>query len=157
MKAIVQDRYGSPDVLQLREIDKPVIDDDRVLVRVHAAAVNALDWHLTRGLPRLARPAFGLRRPRVRVRGVDVAGHVEAVGTNVTRFKPGDDVFGTGLGTFAEYAASHPGDGAARPLGTRRAGSRDRANPLPAPGHECVETLDEVLLDARAGPAPDGR
>ena len=104
MKAIVQDRYGSPtDVLQLKEVDKPVVDDDRVLVRIRAASVNALDWHLTGGL---ARMVLGLRRPRIQIRGVDMAGHVEAVGKNVTRFKPGDEVFGSALGTFAEYATT---------------------------------------------------
>jgi NADPH:quinone reductase-like Zn-dependent oxidoreductase len=105
MKAIVQDGYGSH-ALHFHEIVKPTVDDDRVLVRIRAASVNALDWHLTRGEPHLARLFLGLRRPKTRVRGVDLAGHVEAVGNNVTRFKPGDAVFGTARGTFAEYAAT---------------------------------------------------
>jgi NADPH:quinone reductase-like Zn-dependent oxidoreductase len=104
MKAIVQDRYGSPDGLQLREIEKPVVGDDRVLVRVRAASINAADWHLMRRLPHLIAILLGKRAPRVR--GADMAGHVEAVGRNVTRFKPGDEVFGSGMGTFAEYATA---------------------------------------------------
>jgi len=104
MKAIVQDGYGSPDVLHLREIEKPVVGDDGVLVRVRAASVNAGDLHLMRRLPHLI--GMLLRMPRTRVRGWDMAGHVEAVGKNATRFKPGDEVFGTGIGTFAEYAAT---------------------------------------------------
>jgi NADPH:quinone reductase-like Zn-dependent oxidoreductase len=104
MKAIVQDGYGSPDVLELREIEKPVVGDDRVLVKVRAASVNAADWHLLGTLPHVV--GMFLRTPRTSVRGLDVAGHIEAVGRNATRFKPGDEVFGTGLGTFAEYATA---------------------------------------------------
>ncbi|HSO93496.1 MAG TPA: NAD(P)-dependent alcohol dehydrogenase, partial [Candidatus Dormibacteraeota bacterium] len=108
MKAIVQDRYGSADVLQFRDIDKPVVTDDRVLVKVRAASVNASDWHLLSGGPLLARMIFGLglRRPRNPVPGGDIAGQVEAVGRSVTRFKPGDEVFGSGRGAFAEYTTS---------------------------------------------------
>lgn len=104
MQAIVQDRYGSPDVLKLREIDKPEIDDDGILVRVRAASINAFDWHLMRGEPFPARLGNGLRRPKSSVLGLDVAGHVEAVGRNVTEFRPGDEVFGNPGGAFAEYA-----------------------------------------------------
>src|SRR5438046_10429403 len=105
MKAIVQDRYGSPDVLQVRDIDRPVVGDDDVLVRVRAAGVDQGVWHLMAGLPYLMRVAgFGLRAPKSPVRGSDVAGRVEAVGANVTRFQPGDEVFGTCGGSFAEYA-----------------------------------------------------
>jgi NADPH:quinone reductase-like Zn-dependent oxidoreductase len=104
MKAIVQDGYGSPDVLELREIEKPVVGDDRVLVRVRGASVNAADWHLMQRLPHLIGMILGM--PRSRVRGGDMAGHVEAVGKHVTRFKPGDEVFGVGIGTFAEYATA---------------------------------------------------
>jgi NADPH:quinone reductase-like Zn-dependent oxidoreductase len=104
MKAIVQNGYGSPDVLELREIDKPVIGDDRVLVRVRGASVNAADWHLMQRLPHFIGMLLGM--PSSRVRGGDMAGHVEAVGKNVTRFRPGDEVFGVGIGTFAEYAAA---------------------------------------------------
>ena len=94
MKAIVYHRYGSPDVLELAEIDKPVVRDDEVLVRVHAAAINPADWHVVRGLPYIARMIFGLRKPRPAVLASDMAGQVEAVGKNVTRFGPGDEVFG---------------------------------------------------------------
>ena len=104
MKAIVQVGYGSPDVLEYCEIEKPVVDDDRALVRVHAASVNAADWHLLRRLPHVIGRL--LRQPRTSVRGFDLAGQVEAVGRNVTRVKPGDEVFGTGIGTFAEYATA---------------------------------------------------
>ena len=104
MKAIVQDGYGSPDVLVLREIAEPVGGDDRVLVRVRAASVNAADWHLMGRLPHLI--GMLLRTPRTSVRGMDMAGHVGAVGKNVTQFKPGDEVFGTGIGAFAEYATA---------------------------------------------------
>jgi NADPH:quinone reductase-like Zn-dependent oxidoreductase len=104
MKAIVQERYGSPDGLALREIEKPVPGDTQVLVRVRAASLNAMDWHLMHRLPHLI--ATILRLPRSRVRGSDLAGQVEAVGTNVTRLKPGDEVFGVAVGAFAEYALS---------------------------------------------------
>ena len=104
MKAMVQVRYGSPDGLMLREIDKPVVGDDDVLVRVLAASVNAADWHLMKRLPHFI--GMLLRLPRTRVRGSDLAGCVEAVGGNVTRFRPGDEVFGAGIGSFAEYATS---------------------------------------------------
>ena len=113
MKAIVQVRYGSPDGLDLREIDKPVVGDDRVLVRVRGASVNALDWHLMRRLPHLISMLLGMLRSRVR--GADMAGHVEAVGKNVARFKPGDEVFGVGLGSFAEYATTSEDRLAAKP------------------------------------------
>jgi NADPH:quinone reductase-like Zn-dependent oxidoreductase len=103
MKAIVQDRYGPSDVLELREVDQPVPADNEVLVRVHAAAVNAADWHLMRGDPYLARVGLGLRGPKVKIRGRDFAGRVEAVGPAVTRFRPGDEVYGETNGTFAEY------------------------------------------------------
>jgi NADPH:quinone reductase-like Zn-dependent oxidoreductase len=107
MKAIVQDKYGSPDVLELRDIDTPEVGDKDVLVRVHAAGVDPGVWHLMTGLPRLIRLGYGLRRPKVRVRGVDVAGRVEAVGRDVGEFKPGDEVFGTSYdGSFAEYACA---------------------------------------------------
>ncbi len=103
MKAIVQDRYGSPDVLQLREVDKPMPAHNEVLVRVHAAAVNARDWHVMRGDPYVARLALGFGAPRVRIRGTDFAGRVQAVGRDVKRFRPGAEVFGEFDGAFAEY------------------------------------------------------
>jgi NADPH:quinone reductase-like Zn-dependent oxidoreductase len=105
MKAIVQDTYGSADVLELRDIDKPAIGDDEVLVRVHAAGVDRGVWHVMTGLPYPIRLAgYGLRAPKTPVPGMDVAGVVEAVGNDVTRFQPGDEVFGIGKGAFAEYA-----------------------------------------------------
>ncbi|QES51728.1 NAD(P)-dependent alcohol dehydrogenase [Streptomyces venezuelae] len=117
MKAIVQDVYGSADVLRLAEVDRPAPRDDEVLVRVHAAGVDAGVWHLMTGLPRLLRPAYGLRRPRHRTPGMDLAGRVEAVGRNVTRFRPGDEVFGIGRGTFAEYACAPERKLAPKPAG----------------------------------------
>jgi NADPH:quinone reductase-like Zn-dependent oxidoreductase len=104
MKAIVQRRYGSPDVLQLREVDEPAVGDDEVLVSVHAAAVNIGDWHLLRGVPYVIRLVAGLRRPRREIPGIDIAGRVEAVGPKVRQLRPGDEVFGWGKGAFAEYA-----------------------------------------------------
>ena len=107
MKAIVQDRYGSADVLEFRDIEEPVVGDDDVLVRVHAAGCGPDVWHVMTGMPYMARVAIGVRRPRVAVRGWDVAGTVEAVGANVTRFEHGDDVMGTAeQGSFAEFAAT---------------------------------------------------
>ncbi|MEU4090329.1 NAD(P)-dependent alcohol dehydrogenase [Streptomyces aureus] len=103
MKAIFQDRYGSPDVLELREVDTPAVADHQVLVRVHAASVNARDWHLVRGDPYLARLGLGVRGPKVKIRGTDFAGRVEAVGKAVKRFRPGDEVFGEAEAAFAEY------------------------------------------------------
>jgi len=106
MKAIVYCDYGSPDVLELRDIEQPVPKDDEVLIKVRAAAVNPLDWHFMRGTPYLMRAMAGLRKPKVSRLGVDVAGEVEAVGQNVTRFKPGDAVFGGRTGAFAEYVCA---------------------------------------------------
>lgn len=104
MKAITQDRYGSPDVLVLKEIDKPVAKDDEVLIRVQAAAVDAGTWHVMRGAPYIARLALGLRKPKSNLVGRDVAGTVEAVGNKVTGFRPGDEVWAEGdAGSFAEH------------------------------------------------------
>jgi NADPH:quinone reductase-like Zn-dependent oxidoreductase len=116
MNAVVQDTYGSPEVLEVREIDKPVVGDDEVLVQVHAAGVDPGVWHLMTGLPYLVRVmGYGLRKPKVGIRGRDVAGRVEAVGTNVTRFRPGDEVFGTCDGSFAEYVCARPDKLAPKP------------------------------------------
>ena len=109
MRAIVQDGYGGPDVLELREVARPVPGDGEVLVRVRAAGLHRGDWHVMTGLPYLIRlvvPTLGLRRPKVPALGMDVAGTVEAVGGNVTRFQPGDAVFGWTNGSFAEYATA---------------------------------------------------
>ncbi|MFD5620406.1 NAD(P)-dependent alcohol dehydrogenase [Streptomyces yangpuensis] len=104
MKAIVQDGYGPPEVLRLDEVDRPVPGRGEVLVRVHAAAVDQGVWHLMAGLPHALRLVFGLRAPRVRIPGMDLAGRVEAVGPDVTRVRPGDEVYGSCKGSFAEYA-----------------------------------------------------
>ena len=106
MKAIVQEGAGSADVLHLREIDMPVVTDDLVRVRVRAASVNALDSHIVHGGRLVRVVAFLLRSPVSPVRGVDVAGHVDAVGKNVKRLRVGDEVFGVARGTFAEYATT---------------------------------------------------
>lgn len=110
MKAIVQDRYGSTDVLELAEVDRPKPAADEVLVRVRAASVNARDWHLMRGDPYVARlmdpSTLGLRGPKIKIRGTDFAGEVEAVGPGVTRFSPGDEVYGEVDRAFAEYVAA---------------------------------------------------
>ena len=106
MKAIVQDRYGSAEVLEAQEIDKPEIGDNEVLVRVHAASIHLGDWILMTGSPLIMRLATGLRKPKNRVPGTDVAGTVEAVGKGVTRLRAGDEVFGWASGAFAEYATA---------------------------------------------------
>ena len=112
MRAIVQDSYGSADVLELREVERPAESEpgaaeDRILVRVRAAGVNMADWHLMAGLPKLVRVAgVGFGAPKQPIRGSDVAGVVEEVGAAVTRFRPGDEVFGSAIGTFAEFALS---------------------------------------------------
>ena len=104
MTAIIQDRYGSADVLRLGEIERPRPRADEVIVRVHAAGVDFGVWHLMAGLPYAVRLVSGLRRPRNPVRGLELAGVVEEVGAKVTAFAPGDEVFGVGEGSFAEYA-----------------------------------------------------
>src|SRR5918997_4152952 len=114
MKAIVQDRYGPPDVLELRDIDKPVVNDGEVLIRVHAASVHPDVWHVLRGLPYVLRiMGAGLLRPKNSIPGTDVAGHVESVGKEVALFQPGDEVFGESVrghqwhngGAYAEYVS----------------------------------------------------
>jgi NADPH:quinone reductase-like Zn-dependent oxidoreductase len=106
LKAIIQDKYGPPDVLRLKDIDTPAVKDDEVLVRVRAAAVNIGDWHLLRGTPYVMRMAVGLFKPKHEVPGLDVAGQVEAVGQNVKQLRPGDEVFGWCKGAFAEQACA---------------------------------------------------
>src|SRR5512132_1019619 len=116
MKAIVQDSYGTADVLELEDIDKPMAGSGDVLIRVHAASAFIGDWHVMTGLPYLIRMVSGLREPKTRVRGQDVAGSVEAVGTDVTRFELGDEVFGTCNGSFAEYATARTDKIAPKPV-----------------------------------------
>src|SRR5207244_8186694 len=115
VKAIVHHKYGSPDVLELEDIDKPAVNDDGVLVRVRAASVNAFDWHIMRGLPYLVRASEGLRKPKRTVAGVDVAGQVEAVGKEVTRFPPGDAVLGERSGALAELEQGKENNFALKP------------------------------------------
>jgi len=156
MKAIVQYEYGSPDVLKLEELDKPAREDNDVLVRVHAAAVNPLDWHDMRGLPYLLRMGNGLLKPKNGVLGVDMAGHVEAVGKNVTQFQPGDEVFGLCKGVFAEYVCGGEDRLLSKPAGltfeqaaavpvaalTALQGLRDRGQ---------IETGQKVLIVGASG------
>ena len=106
MKAIVQDRYGGPEALELAEIDRPPLGDRDALVRVHAASIHFGDQMIMRGKPKLFRPIYGFGKPRSRVPGLDIAGTVEAVGTGVTRFGPGEEVFGTCTGALAEYVGT---------------------------------------------------
>jgi NADPH:quinone reductase-like Zn-dependent oxidoreductase len=107
MKAIVYQTYGPPDVLELKEVEKPTPQDNEVLIRIYAASVNAADWHLLRGKPFLVRlMGFGLLKPKHKILGSDIAGRVEAVGRNVTQFQPGDEVFGSIRGGFAEYVCA---------------------------------------------------
>ena len=110
MKAIIYTKYGLPDVLELKEVEKPVPKDNEVLVKVHAASINDWDWGLLRGKPFMNRLIFGLLKPKDKILGGDIAGRVEAVGRNVKQFQPGDEVFGdlsaSGFGAFAEYVCA---------------------------------------------------
>lgn len=115
MRAIVQEGYGPPENLEVREVERPAIGADGVLVRVIASSVNAMDWHHVRGEPLVARAVFGLRRPKHAIPGRDVAGVVEEVGNKVTGLRPGDAVFGARAGAFAEFVAGHVDDFAPKP------------------------------------------
>jgi NADPH:quinone reductase-like Zn-dependent oxidoreductase len=117
MKAIVQKGYGSPDTLKLRDIEMPVPGDNGVLVEVHAASVNALDWHLVRGVPFFIPVLEAISAPKHRLRGVDLAGRVTAVGEKVTRFRPGDEVLGGADGSFAEFTMTTEKRLAPKPAG----------------------------------------
>ena len=120
MKAIVFTKYGPPDLLALKEVEKPIPKDNEVLVKVHAASVNSWDWELLRGTPFVNRLMFGLFRPKLKALGADIAGRVESVGSEVTRFQPGDDVFGDlskcGWGGFAEYVSAREDALALKPV-----------------------------------------
>jgi NADPH:quinone reductase-like Zn-dependent oxidoreductase len=156
MKAIVQTRYGSPDVLQLKDVDEPAVGDDQVLIRVQAAAVNIGDWHLLRGVPYVIRLVAGLRRPRREIPGLDIAGQVESVGQNVRQFRPGDEVFGWCKGAFAECACAAENDLLTKPANltpeesaavgdsafTALAAVRDQGK---------VQPGDEVLINGASG------
>jgi NADPH:quinone reductase-like Zn-dependent oxidoreductase len=118
VQAIVQDRYGSPDVLELREIDRPAVGENDVLVRVRAASVNPQDWHIMRASPFIVRiMGNGMRAPTNPIRGTDAAGVVEAVGANANRFRPGDEVFCWCEGAFAEYVSADEGHFVPKPAG----------------------------------------
>ncbi len=159
MKAVVQDTYGSSEVLDLRDIAKPEIGEGDVLVRVRAAGVNPGDWAIMGGLPFIARPVYGLRKPKNPVRGTDVAGQVEAVGTSVTRFRPGDEVFGSSKhlgGAFAEYAAVSEGALAPKPTNL----TFEQAAAVPMAGYVALQALrdhgkvkagERVLINGASG------
>ncbi|MFI4888464.1 MAG: NAD(P)-dependent alcohol dehydrogenase [Burkholderiales bacterium] len=156
MKAIVCTEYGSPDVLRLMEVAVPVPLDDEVLIRIRAASVNALDWRLLRGKPVLARMfAGGLRKPKLTRPGRDVAGEVEAVGSNVSRFKPGDAVFGACLGAFAEQACAREANLVLKPANV----SFEDAAAVPVAGITALQVLRKgdikagrkVLVDGASG------
>ena len=143
MKAVVQDRYGGPEVLEFRDIDQPVPKDNQVLVKVQAAGVHRGDWHIMTGLPymiRLVVPALGPRRPKVPVLGMDVAGRVEAVGKDVTRFQPGEEGFGWTDGSFAEYAVAPEDHLAAKPAAL----SFEEAAVVPISGFAALQAVRDV-------------
>jgi NADPH:quinone reductase-like Zn-dependent oxidoreductase len=140
MKAIVQESYGSADVLELRDIEIPAVGDEEVLVRVHAAGCGPDVWHFMTGMPYMARPAIGLRRPKARVRGWDVAGTVEDIGTNVTRFRPGDEVMGISEGSFAELAIAHPDKLVPKPANL----SFEQAAAVPISGITALRAVHDV-------------
>ena len=138
MKAIVQDRFGPADGLELRDIETPEIGATEVLVRVHAAGVDRGVWHVMTGLPYPIRLAgYGFRAPKHGVPGTDLAGVVTAVGADVTRFAPGDEVFGTGIGTYAEYARAREDQLAAKPTTL----TFEQAAALPASGVTALQAL----------------
>jgi NADPH:quinone reductase-like Zn-dependent oxidoreductase len=153
----VYTEYGSPDVLKFTEAAKPTPKENEVLIKIRAASVNALDWRLTRGKPVFARLMIGgLRKPKITTPGRDVAGEVEAVGSNVTQFKPGDAVFGACLGTFAEYACAREEKLALKPANV----SFEDAAALPVAGLTALQGLrdkghiqpgQKVLVDGAGG------
>jgi NADPH:quinone reductase-like Zn-dependent oxidoreductase len=154
MRAIVQNRYGAADVLELREIPKPPAGDDELLVRVRAASIHADVWHVMRGVPYVLRiMGAGVRRPKNLVPGTDLAGVVESVGANVTRFRPGDEVFGQSLvanlwrhgGAFAEYAAVPEARFERKPAGL----TFEQAAAVPTSGSLAVQVVrDEGRIGA---------
>ncbi|MFG1682753.1 NAD(P)-dependent alcohol dehydrogenase [Nonomuraea sp. NPDC049269] len=140
MKAIVQDEYGSPHVLSLDEVPIPTPGADDVLIRVHAAGIDYGVWHVMTGLPLIGRLGFGLRRPRNRVPGMDVAGVVESVGANVTAFRPGDEVYGAATGAYAQFALARPGKLARKPANL----SFTEAAAVPTSGVTAVRAVGQV-------------
>jgi NADPH:quinone reductase-like Zn-dependent oxidoreductase len=141
MKAVVQDRFGSAETLEVAEVPVPVLDATSVLVRVRAASVNALDYRMMTGTPRIGRLLFGmgLTRPKRRVRGVDVAGVVEAVAAGVTQFRAGDEVFGLASGSFAEQAAADVAELSLKPPTL----SFETAAALPVAGITALQAVKE--------------
>jgi NADPH:quinone reductase-like Zn-dependent oxidoreductase len=141
MQAIVQDEYGSADELELRAVERPKIRAGEVLIEVHAAGVDRGTWHLMAGLPYLVRLAgFGVTRPKNPVPGLDVAGRVVAIGADVTRFEPGDEVFGIGKGSYAEYATADQDKLAKKPVGT----SFEQAAVAAVSGITALQALTDV-------------
>jgi len=156
MQAIVYHRYGSPDVLELQEIPKPTPAESEVLIRIHAASVNPYDWHFLRGHPSFIRLFTGLRNPKSPRLGADVAGVVDAVGSKVASFKPGDAVFGAAKGSFAEYACATPSQLTLKPQDV----SFEQAACLPIAGITALQGLRDkgkvqagqnVLINGAAG------
>ena len=133
----MHDRYGAPDVLEVRELEPPELGDDDLLLRVRAAGVDPSVWHFTTGLPYLVRLGNGVRAPREHVRGLDVAGTVEAVGANVTALRPGDDVFGSAAGSYAEYARARERRLAAKPPHL----SFEQCAAVPTSGYTALQAL----------------
>jgi NADPH:quinone reductase-like Zn-dependent oxidoreductase len=153
MKAIVNAEYGSPDELELREIATPTIDANGVLVRVLAAAANPVDWHLVRGEPYLIRAAIGLRRPKRRIPGLDVAGVVAEVGADVRELRPGDEVFGSTRGAFADYARGTSKDFAPKPATL----TPEQAAAVPIAGCTALQALrDHGRLESGQGVLVNG-
>jgi NADPH:quinone reductase-like Zn-dependent oxidoreductase len=145
VKAIAQDTYGPADVLSLREIDRPPVGDEEVLIEVRAAGVDPGVWIVMTGRPYAARLGFGLRRPRVPVRGLDVAGVVTEAGARVSRFRPGDEVYGTcESGSFAEYATARPGRLATKPAGI----SFEQAAATPVSGLTALQSVRDGRVRA---------
>ncbi|MFJ9744194.1 NAD(P)-dependent alcohol dehydrogenase [Streptomyces chartreusis] len=140
MKAVIQDRYGSADVLEFRDVDRPVPTADEVLVRVHAASVNAYDWHLMHGDPLIGRTMMGFRRPKAPVRGRDFAGVVEAVGSGVTGLKPGDEVYGEADGAFAEFVCARADEVGPKPANL----TFEQAAAIPLAGNTALIGLRDV-------------
>jgi NADPH:quinone reductase-like Zn-dependent oxidoreductase len=140
VKAIVHSSYGAPDVLELKDIDQPVVNDDAVLVRVHAAAVGKGDWLTVKGLPYVARLRYGLPKPKHPVPGFDVAGRIEAVGGNVSQLQPGDEVFGWCGGSFAEYASVPQSQLARKPTNL----TFEQAAAVPISGFAALQALRDT-------------
>ena len=148
MRAIVQEAYGSADVLHEAQVPRPAIRENEVLVKVHAAGLDRGTWHITSGLPYALRPVYGFRAPRHPVPGLDLAGTVEAVGSQVTRFVVGDHVFGSGKGSFAEFAAAHENNLAHKPAGI----SFEQAAAVPVSACTALIALRAGGVDPVKGP-----